>query len=156
VKKIQVHGNKIRYLDYDNFSSKKSENLVLLHGIGASAERWSNVIPFLSKHFRIIVPDIIGFGYSDKPTVEYNMPFFVKFLADFLNSLGVKKASIGGSSFGGLVAVEFAIKNTNMVNKLILVSYWPMTSTKMLEEYILDIVSTTVMQSIHNGFRSYC
>ena len=139
MKKIQVHGNKIRYLDYDNFSSKKRENLVLLHGIGASAERWSNVIPFLSKHFRIIVPDIIGFGYSDKPTVEYNMPFFVKFLEDFLNSLGVKKASIGGSSFGGLVAAEFAIKNTNMVNKLILVSPAGAmkTSTKMLEEYIL-------------------
>jgi len=139
VKKIQVHGNKIRYLDYDNFSSKKSENLVLLHGIGASAERWSNVIPFLSKHFRTIVPDIIGFGYSDKPTVEYNIPFFVKFLEDFLNSLGVKKASIGGSSFGGLVAAEFAIKNTNIVNKLILVSPagTMKTSTKTLEEYIL-------------------
>ena len=145
VKKIQVHGSKIRYLDYDNFSSKKSENLVLLHGIGASAERWSNVIPFLSKHFRIIVPDIIGFGYSDKPTVEYNMPFFVKFLEDFLNSLGVKKVSIGGSSFGGLVAAEFAIKNTNMVNKLILVSPAGAmkTSTKMLEEYILAALYPT-------------
>ena len=78
---------------------RKERTWSSLHGIGASAERWSNVIPFLSKHFRIIVPDIIGFGYSDKPTVEYNMPFFVKFLEDFLNSLGVKKASIGGSSF---------------------------------------------------------
>ena len=49
------------------------------------------------------------------------MPFFVKFLEDFLNSLGVKKASIGGSSFEDWLH-EFAIKNTNMVNKLILVS----------------------------------
>ncbi len=94
MKKIQVHGNMIRYLDYDNFSSKKKEILVLLHGIGASAERWSKVIPFFSEHFRVIVPDIIGFGYSDKPTVEYNMPFFVKFLEDFLNNLGIKKTNI--------------------------------------------------------------
>lgn len=144
-KEIQVHGNKIRYLDFDNLSSKKNENLVLLHGIGASAERWSNVIPFFYKHFRLIVPDIIGFGYSDKPTVEYNMPFFVKFLENFLNSLGIKKASIVGSSFGGLVAAEFAIKNTNMVNKLILVSPagTMKSSTKTLEEYILAALYPT-------------
>lgn len=144
-KEIQIHGNKICYLDFDNLSSKKNENLVLLHGIGASAERWSNVIPFFYKHFRLIVPDIIGFGYSDKPTVEYNMPFFVKFLENFLNSLGIKKASIVGSSFGGLVAAEFAIKNTNMVNKLILVSPagTMKSSTKTLEEYILAALYPT-------------
>jgi len=85
VKNIHVHGNMIRYLDYNSYGSKKSETLVLLHGIGASAERWSNVIPFFYEHFRLIVPDIIGFGYSDKPTVEYNVPLFVKFLVEFLN-----------------------------------------------------------------------
>ncbi|HEX2306383.1 MAG TPA: alpha/beta hydrolase [Nitrososphaeraceae archaeon] len=138
VKDIHVHGNKIRYLDYNNFNSKKKETLVLLHGIGASADRWSRAIPFFHE-YRIIVPDIIGFGYSDKPTVEYNIPYFVKFLEDFLNSLGVKKTSIGGSSLGGLVAAEFAVKNSNIVNKLILVSPagTMKTSTKTLEEYIL-------------------
>ena len=139
VKNIQVHGNKIRYLDYDNFKSKKKDTLVLLHGIGASAERWSEVIPFFYEHFRVIVPDIIGFGHSDKPTVEYNIPFFVKFLKDFLNKVEVKKTSIVASSFGGLVAMEFAIKDSYMINKLILVSPagTMKTSTKTLEEYIL-------------------
>ena len=134
-----MHGNKIRYLDNDNISSKKKENLVLLHGIGASAERWAKVIPFFCEDFRVIVPDIVGFGYSDKPTVEYNMSFFVKFLEDFLNNLGIKKTNIGGSSFGGLVAAEFAIKNTDVVDKLILVSPagTMRTSTRTLEEYIL-------------------
>lgn len=138
-KEIQIRGNKIRYLDYDNTGSKKEETLVLLHGIGASAERWSKVIPFFYEHFRVIVPDIIGFGYSDKPTVEYNMPFFVKFLEDFLNNLGIKKTHIGGSSFGGLVAAEFAVKNNSRANKLILVSPagTMKTSTRTLEEYIL-------------------
>ena len=139
MKKIQVQGNNIRYLDNDNFNSKKKENLVLLHGIGASAERWSKVIPFFCDDFRVVVPDIVGFGYSDKPTVEYNMPFFVRFLEDFLNNLGIKKTNIGGSSFGGLVAAEFAIKNTDVVDKLILVSPagTMRTSTRTLEEYIL-------------------
>jgi 2-hydroxy-6-oxonona-2,4-dienedioate hydrolase len=145
VKNIHVHGNKIRYLDYNNFNSMKGETLVLLHGIGASAERWSKVIPFFYEYFRIIVPDIIGFGYSDKPAVEYNIPFFVKFLKNFLYSLGVKKTSIGGSSLGGLVAAEFAINNSNIVNKLILVSPAGTmeTSTKTLEEYILAALYPT-------------
>ena len=139
VKNIQIHGNKIRYLDYSNFNSTEEETLVLLHGIGASAERWSKVIPFFHEHFRTIVPDIIGFGHSDKPTVEYNIPYFVRFLKDFLNRVGVKSACIAGSSFGGLVAAEFAVNDSNMINKLILVSPagTMKTSTKTLEEYIL-------------------
>jgi 2-hydroxy-6-oxonona-2,4-dienedioate hydrolase len=139
VRNIRVHGNRIRYLDYDDADRKKKDALVLLHGIGASAERWSKVIPYFTDHFRVIVPDIVGFGYSDKPTVEYNIPFFVKFLEDFLNSLGIKKTSIAGSSFGGLVAAEFAIKKSQMVNKLVLISpAGTMTgSTRTLEEYIL-------------------
>ena len=139
MRNIRVHGNRIRYLDYDNVDTKKKDTLVLLHGIGASAERWSKVIPFFNDHFRVIVPDIVGFGYSDKPTVEYNISFFVKFLEDFLNSLGIKKTSIAGSSFGGLVAAEFAIKNSQMVNKLVLISPagTMKSSTRTLEEYIL-------------------
>ena len=139
VKNIQIHGNKIRYLDYSNFNSTEEETLILLHGIGASAERWSKVIPFFHEHFRTIVPDIIGFGHSDKPTIEYNIPYFVRFLKDFLNRVGVKSACIAGSSFGGLVAAEFAVNDSNMINKLILVSPagTMKTSTKTLEEYIL-------------------
>lgn len=139
MRNIRVHGNRIRYLDYDNADTKKKDALVLLHGIGASAERWSKVIPYFTDHFRVIVPDIVGFGYSDKPTVEYNIPFFVKFLEDFLNSLGIRKTSIAGSSFGGLVAAEFAIKNSQMVNKLVLISPAGTMkgSTRTLEEYIL-------------------
>ncbi|MDQ3872751.1 MAG: alpha/beta fold hydrolase, partial [Thermoproteota archaeon] len=64
---IDVNGHTIRYLDYGTMSDSKKKSLILLHGIGASAERWSRVIPGLSRHFRLIIPDIIGFGYSDKP-----------------------------------------------------------------------------------------
>ena len=82
---MYINGYSIRYLDYDDIA-RTSDNyrfLVLLHGIGASAERWLLVAPTLSKYFRIIVPDIVGFGYSDKPTVEYTMNFFVDFFHAF-------------------------------------------------------------------------
>jgi len=72
---LQIDGNKIRYLESGN--SKKT--LVLIHGLGASAERWDQVIPLFEDEFHVIVPDLIGFGYSDKPLVDYTPEIFCCF-----------------------------------------------------------------------------
>ena len=110
MKLIDVNSYNIRYLHYANRdTSTKKNTLMLLHGIGASSDRWSNVLPALSKYYNLIVPDIIGFGYSDKPTIEYTMDFFVHFFEDFLRRLKVERLSIG-SSFGGYLATEFTVK----------------------------------------------
>ncbi|MFB5610028.1 MAG: alpha/beta fold hydrolase, partial [Nitrosarchaeum sp.] len=84
---IDVDGNRIRYLD----SGVSKNNLVLLHGLGASAERWSKVIPDFAKHYHVIVPDMIGFGYSDKPLADYTPDFFTAFLGKFFDALEIKK-----------------------------------------------------------------
>jgi pimeloyl-ACP methyl ester carboxylesterase len=138
-----VNGYGIRYLDYDSANSKRT--LLLLHGIGASAERWSRVISPLSKYFRLVVPDIIGFGYSDKPTVEYTMDFFLEFLKGFLENLKLTKVSITGSSFGGHLATEYAIRNSRRVEKLVLASPAGMmrTSTPALDGYIMAALYPT-------------
>ena len=81
---LEVDGNKIRYLD----SGSSNKTLVLVHGLGASAERWSHVIPLFSKSFRVVVPDLVGFGYSDKPLVDYTPEFFSDFsLKSFHNGM---------------------------------------------------------------------
>ena len=131
-----VNGSVIRYLE-DGPSDCKT--LILLHGIGASAERWSRVIPTLSRDYRVIAPDIIGFGYSDKPVVEYTMDFFIDFFESFLDNLGISEASIIGSSLGGHIATEFAIRFPHMVEKLVLVSPAGMMrkSTPTLDKYIM-------------------
>jgi pimeloyl-ACP methyl ester carboxylesterase len=138
-----VNGYTIRYLDYGPPDGSKTDSkkiLILLHGLGASAERWSRVIPTLSRYYRVIIPDIIGFGYSDKPAaVEYTMEFFIDFFKVFLDNLGISKAIIIGSSFGGHIATEFAIRFNRMVEKLVLVSPAGMmkTSTPTLDRYIM-------------------
>jgi 2-hydroxy-6-oxonona-2,4-dienedioate hydrolase len=131
-----VNGSMIRYLE-DGPSDCKT--LIFLHGIGASAERWSRVIPTLSRDYRVIAPDIIGFGYSDKPVVEYTMDFFIDFFESFLDNLGISEASIIGSSLGGHIATEFAIRFPHMVEKLVLVSPAGMMrkSTPTLDRYIM-------------------
>ena len=114
---IDVEGNKIRYLETGHSKS----TLILVHGLGASAERWSRAIPYFEKEYHIIVPDLIGFGYSDKPVVDYTTDFFSDFLKKFLDSVGIEKPNIIGSSLGGQVTAEYASKNKN-IKKLTLVS----------------------------------
>jgi pimeloyl-ACP methyl ester carboxylesterase len=138
-----VSGYGIRYLDYGNSNPKRT--LVLLHGLGASAERWSRVVSPLSKYFRIVVPDIIGFGYSDKPTVEYTLDFFLDFFREFLENLKITKASLIGSSFGGHLATEFAITSGRRVEKLVLAAPAGMMrgSTPTLDGYIMAALYPT-------------
>jgi len=151
-----VNNYAIRYLDYGVINPIKSdakEVLLLLHGIGASAERWLRVVPLLNRNFRIIIPDIVGFGYSDKPTVEYTMNYFVEFLRDFLKSIRIQRIHIIGSSFGGLLAAEFAMEFASIVKKMILVSPagTMQTSTKTLDEYILAALYPT-MENARRAF----
>ena len=137
-----VNGYAIRYLEYGSSNSKV---LILMHGMGASADRWSRVVSTLSKYFRVIAPDIIGFGYSDKPTIEYTMDFFLDFFSGFLDSLKIPKASVIGSSFGGHVATEFAIRQNRKVDRLVLAAPAGImrTSTPVLDGYIMAALYPT-------------
>jgi len=132
---LQVNENKIRYLESGN-----SENtLVLIHGLGASAERWDYVMPLFEKHFRVVIPDLIGFGYSDKPLADYTLEFFSNFLDDFLTSAKIQRPVIIGSSLGGQISAEYTAEHPQNVKKLILVSPSGMMkqSTPALDAYIM-------------------
>lgn len=146
---IQIDGNKIRYLESGN-----SKNiLVLVHGLGASAERWNNVIPKFAKHYHVIVPDLIGFGYSDKPIVDYTPDFFSTFLGKFFNALEIKRPNVIGSSLGGQITAEYASAHPDNIEKLILVSPSGVMkqSTPALDAYIMAALYPNE-QSAKNAF----
>ncbi len=134
IKTTEIDGSKIRYFEVGT----TKETLLLLHGLGASAERWESVIPLFAKKFRVIVPDLIGFGYSDKPMVDYTTDYFAEFVSKFVNKIGIKKMSIIGSSLGGQIAAESVINYDVNVKKLVLVSPSGIMkhSTPALNEYI--------------------
>ena len=113
-----INGNKIRYLE----SGDSKHAIVLVHGLGGSAERWINVIPAFAKHYRVLVPDLIGFGYSDKPHADYTTKFLADFLAKFIDVVSADVPSMIGSSLGGQIAARFASTHHNSIKKLILVS----------------------------------
>ncbi len=147
---ILVDGNKIRYLD----SSSDRPVLILLHGLGASAERWEYVVPILQKYFRVIVPDLIGFGLSDKPLVDYTPQLFTKFLEHFITILKIPKTHIIGSSLGGQIAAEYASQNDNHIDKLILVSPAGVmkSSTPALDTYIMAALYPN-FEGVKNAFK---
>jgi 4,5:9,10-diseco-3-hydroxy-5,9,17-trioxoandrosta-1(10),2-diene-4-oate hydrolase len=115
--------------------SSNGEPVIFLHGAGAGAVTWYPSIHTISKNFQVLAPDIIGYGESDKPDAPYNRPYFSKWLKDFLKELKISKAHIVGLSQGGAIALQFAIDNAEMVDKLVLVdsaglgakvSFWPL------------------------------
>lgn len=116
---VKIDGYSIRYLED---GSSRTKHVLLLHGVGASAERWSKIMPLFAKHFHVVAPDIIGFGYSDKPEVSYTIPFFLDFVKDFAHAMDMDNLTLIGASLGGQIAAEFAIASKNMIENLVLVT----------------------------------
>lgn len=79
--------------------------LVLLHGIPGSAHTWEGVAQRLTGHFDVVVPDLLGFGQSDRPEGDYYMEAQARALHDLLDGLGVSGFYLGAHDFGGPVAL---------------------------------------------------
>jgi pimeloyl-ACP methyl ester carboxylesterase len=92
--------------------------VLLLHGLGASAESWEPVAGPLSRHFRVLIPDLIGFGFTDKPDIDYTLEAFVGFVGAFMQSLDIARASLIGHSLGGAIALRIAIEHPEWVDRL--------------------------------------
>lgn len=98
-KTIAVFGQAIHYFDMGS-----GPVVVLLHGLGSRKEDWLPVLEPMAQKYRLLVPDQIGFGKSDKPLLDYSVQTYVDFLNEFLRQLKVEKASLVGESLGGWIA----------------------------------------------------
>ena len=98
--------------------------LVLLHGSGPGVSAWANwnkVFPILKEEHRVLAPDMVGFGYTDRPEgIVYGMDVWVKQTIDFFDALGIEKADLVGNSFGGALALAVAVTHPERVRRLVL------------------------------------
>jgi len=94
--------------------------VVLLHGSSAGGITWYGVIGPLSHHWRVIAPDVVGYGGSDKPSAAYDRPYFAAWLRAFLDALNLPKVSLIGLSQGGAIALQFTLENPERVDRLVL------------------------------------
>ena len=116
-KSATVFGAKIRYLEAGDV---KNPTIILLHGLGANAESWQFNVAALATKYRVVVPDQIGFGKSDKPMLKYRVGTYADFLDKFMSELKIEKASLVGNSLGGWIAGFYSIKYPSKVEKLVL------------------------------------
>ena len=102
--------------------------VLLLHGSGAGVSAWANwrlLLPVLARTRRVIAPDLLGFGYTDRPAdptdnAHYRMAHWVQQAVDLLDTLGIAQADLVGNSFGGALALALAIKHPQRVRRLVL------------------------------------
>ncbi|MHC2991364.1 hypothetical protein OB13_07140 [Pontibacter sp. HJ8] len=97
--------------------------IVLLHGTAASLHTWDGWAAELSKSHRVLRLDLPGFGMTGRNATDtYTIDYYSGLLLHLLDSLGIEKAHIAGSSLGGQIAFDFAASHPGRVHKLILVS----------------------------------
>lgn len=114
---IKMPGMRTRYL----CAGEAGPPVILVHGLGASAEIWKDNIGPLAESHRVYAPDLVGFGHTDKPDIKYNPQDFILFLKGFMDAVGLEKASLVGLSLGGGIALLFTIEYPARVEKLVLV-----------------------------------
>ncbi len=116
---------KINNIETNYHDVGESDDVVLLiHGSGPGVTAWANwrlTIPELAKNYRVIAPDMVGFGYTERPgNINYTMDVWVEQAIGLLDALNITKASVIGNSFGGALALALAIRYPERVNKLVL------------------------------------
>lgn len=114
--------------------------VVLLHGSGAGVSAWANwrnLIPKLSDRYRVLAPDLAGFGYTEIPEAfEFRfMATWIEQIEALLDALGVKSAHWVGNSFGGALTLWMAAQRPDLCDRLILMGPggWPTKVNENLE-----------------------
>lgn len=98
--------------------------VIMLHGILGSHRYWDGVVPQLSKNHELILPDLLGFGDSPKPEIEYSIQQHLTKIEDVIERTHSEKSSIVivGHSMGAFLALNYTITHPDQVKKLILIN----------------------------------
>ena len=99
--------------------------MLMLHGSGAGVSGWANwrgIMPQLSEHFRVIVPDMVGFGYTETPDdLEFRIfDTWISQMMSLLDQLGIEKTHLVGNSFGGGLSLHLAIRYPDRFDRIVL------------------------------------
>lgn len=103
----------------------QGEPVILLHGLFFDCTTWTRVGDGLQSAFRVIAPDLPGFGESEKPPrhrFKYDIPTFAEAIADLYGALELGRASLVGHGLGGAVALTLAAAHPELVSRLVLVN----------------------------------
>jgi pimeloyl-ACP methyl ester carboxylesterase len=140
--KLEGQALRMAYMDVPAPAKANGRTVVLLHGKNFFGAYWRETIRALTAAgFRVVVPDQLGFGKSDKPDIHYSFHQLARNTRHLLDTLGVKKAVIVGHSMGGMLATRFALLYPETTEKLVL------ENPIGLEDYRVGVPFQTVDQA---------
>jgi pimeloyl-ACP methyl ester carboxylesterase len=116
LRQLMLHGHRVAYRH-----AGTGPVIVLIHGITSSSDTWTRVMPYLTRRFTVIAPDLIGHGESAKPKGDYSLGAHACSIRDLLLTLGHDRASIVGHSLGGGIAMQFSYQFPERCERLVLV-----------------------------------
>ncbi len=126
-KRITVDGLDWPYLEGGN---PAGEALVLVHGFGGDKDNWSFYAPFINSKYRLICPDLPGFGENTRDlALDYSGTKQAGRLGHFLTALGIDRCHLGGNSMGGYIALLFALDQPQRLRSLTLFNNAGVTGT---------------------------
>lgn len=102
------------------FEAGSGTPLVLVHGLGARGEDWQNMIPAMAvRGYHVYAPDLPGYGRSPRPDASYTISMEEAAAVDFMQSMHLTHADVGGWSMGGWVSMKLALDHPELVNRLV-------------------------------------
>jgi len=117
--------------------------LLILHGWGSKKEKWHQAEKILSRDFKVIIPDLPGFGQSLMPLRAWSLDDYCDFVEEFVKSLNLENFYLLGHSFGGAIAVKCSLRFPEKVEKMFLVGA-ACFRTKTLRKNALNNVSKVI------------
>jgi pimeloyl-ACP methyl ester carboxylesterase len=122
--RIDVPGITATPIDTFYLDAGSGDPVVLLHGSGPGVSAWANwqhTIPALMQEFRVLAPDIVGFGATSRPDdVQYSLQTWTDHIVGFLDALNLNKVSLVGNSLGGRMALDLAERHPDRVKRMVL------------------------------------
>jgi len=128
LKYIEVLGSKIAYVD-DGASEAGAPVALFLHGNPTSSYLWRNVIPHIAPHMRCVAPDLIGFGYSDKPDILYRVEDHARYLQAFIEALQLDDVILILHDWGSALGLDWARRHSSKIRGLALMEFLAPTPT---------------------------
>ena len=105
-KYLDVFGSKMHYID-----EGEGDPVLFLHGNPTSNYLWRNIIPYLTPHARVIAPDLIGMGKSDKPDIPYRATDQSKYLEEFIRKLGLTNVTLVLHDWGSGLGFHYGMRH---------------------------------------------
>ena len=120
---LNQHGIEVEDMHIEYLEGGQGDVILLLHGFGANKDNWTRISNHFTPHYRVIAPDLPGFGESSRrPDANYTIAAQADRVHAFVRAIGVKRFHLGGSSMGGNIAGVYAARHSENVISLWLVA----------------------------------